>query len=56
MLTFAMSSPGGSSYQSTKTAQIRLNDFLMADYGDKVCSRLSAPLKCSSASTDVDGL
>ena len=34
-------SPGGSAYQSTKTAQVRLNDFLMVEYGDKV-SILSA--------------
>jgi len=26
---------GASAYQSTKTAQIRLNDFLMAEYGDR---------------------
>lgn len=32
----SVSSPGGSGYQSTKTAQIRLNDFLMSEYVDKV--------------------
>jgi hypothetical protein len=32
----AVGSPGASAYQVTKTAQIRMNDFLMAEYGDKV--------------------
>lgn len=32
----AESSPGASAYQMTKTSQIRLNDFLMAEHGGKV--------------------
>jgi hypothetical protein len=32
----AVGSPGASAYQVTKTAQIRMNDFLMAEYGEKV--------------------
>lgn len=47
----SMNSPGGSAYQTTKLAQIRLNDFLLSEYGEKVqysCPRLDPIANYSS--------